>query len=116
MKKKKEITVNELKFTIEYNDAETPIEKINKTNSGQLIWILFKPINKLSEQMGIDILNDNESNFKEEIKEIIQENKEFYNNFKVSYEFNRRSTNLYRDGVKTYIIGMTLYLKVEIKD
>ena len=116
MKKQKEITVNDLVFTIEYNDIETPIEKIDKLNSGQLIWVSFIPKNKITEQTGIEILNDNERSFLQEIKEIIQENKEFYNNFKVNYEFNRRSTNLFREGVNIYIINMKLYLKIEIKD
>ena len=115
MKKQKEIIINDLVFTIEYNDIETPIEKIDRLNSGQLIWMSFKPKNKLTEQIGINILNENESKFLQEIRIIIQENNDFYNNFNVSYEFNRRSTSLFREGNRTYVIDMKLYLKIELK-
>mgnify|MGYP000403904464 CR=1 FL=1 len=116
MKKQKEIIINDLVFTIEYNDIETPVEKINKLNSSQLVWVSFRSKNKISEQVGINILNENESKLLQEISIIIQENNDFYNNFNVGYEFNRRSTNLYRERNRTYIIDMKLYLKIELKN
>lgn len=116
MKNQKEININGYDFIIEYNTPETDLEKINKTNCGQLIWVLLKPKKKLTEHQGIEVFELAERELLNEIKSIVSNNNEFYKNFKIEYTFNRRSSSLYREFTNTFIISMQVYLKIEMKE
>jgi hypothetical protein len=115
MKKHQEIRVNGYDFIVEYNTPETPIEKINSTNCSQLIWVSFIPKARLTEYQCIDIFDSLEQDLLKEIKAIVVANKDFYNNFKVSYNFNTRTSNLYREVANIYVISMQVYLNIELK-
>jgi len=116
MKNQKEIHINGYNFIIEYNTPETDLERINRTNCGQLIWVLLKPKQKLTEHQGIEIFELAERELLNEIKSIVDDNIQFYESFNIEYTFNRRSSSLYREFTNTYIISMQVYLKIEMKE
>ena len=116
MKNQKEIHINGYDFIIEYNTPETDLEQINKTNCGQLICVLLKPRQKLTEHQGIEIFELAEGELLSEIKNIVDDNIEFYKNFNIEYTFNSPSSSLNREFSNTYIISMQVYLKIEMMD
>jgi hypothetical protein len=116
MKKQKEIFIEGYSFLIEYNDRETTLDRINKANCGRLLWVKFTPKTQLTEIQCIELLERLESNLLSEVNNVVNENKDFYNNFIVSNNFNRRTFDLYRQLNKVYVISMLIYLKIKMKN
>lgn len=114
MKKEKKIPIIDNDFLILYNSNETDLNQVNKKNCGQLISVLLKPKQILTEQKGIEIFESAERKLLSEIKKIITANISFYKNFSIKYTFNRLSLDLYRGTSNTFLETLQAYLKIEM--
>jgi hypothetical protein len=113
MRKQKDISIGGHKLVIEYNDADTLISEIGYHNVFRLLMVRMIPNFKISEMMGDAFFAEHQNYIIREVMQLVQGNKEFYDNFNVNYYFNSGGSQI--DPADNALIEMNRNLNITLK-
>lgn len=116
MKQAKDISIDQNKLTLYYNDTETNPKEIDKVNVTELVSAILISQHPMSEKEGDNYFKKHQAYILNEMMEVVSENKDFYKNFIVERRFNGEGASLGRNFGKQILIKMDKRLHIDLKE
>lgn len=114
----KEIKFNEGHFVIGYCENSQDISVYENGEFTEPIRVTFTPNVEMTEQRCLEYTNENMKNIIEEIKIIISENSEFYENFEITFNSEFSGYSLYRHHLNRDLLivsNSTMHINCKLK-
>ncbi|MAB48974.1 MAG: hypothetical protein CMC05_10115 [Flavobacteriaceae bacterium] len=115
MKLSKDISIDQNKLMLYYNDSETNPQEIDKTNVTELVTAVLIPQHPTTEKEGNEYFDKHQSYILNEMMEVVNENIDFYKSFIVERRFNGEGAQLENCFGRQILIKMDKRLHIELK-